>query len=147
MLSGAPVLYLRSFKADLRGQPAGPSGGGALPALIVQLSRKSFEDKLAAALSNIGPFIAVGSPWEQDPPSGAARLYLSNEEWKPRVEELLNAAACVVIQAGGSPGLVWELETIVHKCDPTKVVIALPSGTVESSVDCNDSLFTSGLVR
>ncbi|HEV3040935.1 MAG TPA: hypothetical protein VHA33_24420 [Candidatus Angelobacter sp.] len=129
-----PVLYLRSFKADARGQPQAVPG--ALPTFLVQLSRKSFEEKLARTLDSIGPFIAIGDPKESVPPSGAARLYLSNEEWQERVTELLDRAGFIVIQAGDSEGLVWELDTILKKCDPTKLLIALPAGSSDRTIDC-----------
>jgi hypothetical protein len=131
-----PVLYLRSFKADGKGQPPMPLGGGLVPMLIGDVARSSFEDRLGHILSAIGPFIAIGNPEESGPPKGAARLYLSNEEWKERITELLSRAACVVVQAGSSQGLAWELETISKKCDPTKLVIGLPAGSSEKAVDC-----------
>lgn len=121
----APVLYLRSFKDDgltprmsmLRGRSKLSYAG---------LFRGTYEQKLAHALSNLGPFIAVGNPSEERPPLGAARLYANDATWKSTVAKMLGKAQLVVLHAGESDGLLWELAEIRKTVDPLKVLIALP---------------------
>ena len=44
--------------------------------------------------------VAIGKPGEDLPTPGAARIYVSDEEWKEEVKRRMRAARLVVIRAG-----------------------------------------------
>jgi hypothetical protein len=113
-----PVLYLRSFKDD-------SSWWFGMAMTMDHLQVLTEEEQIAEALGDIGPVIAVGRPGERLPPSGATRLYLTNEEWQERVAELIAKARLVVIRTGKGDGVMWELETALRTIPPQRLVLAI----------------------
>jgi hypothetical protein len=120
-----PVLYLRSFAADDRDDRT---------RRIQYLTRNrsgpedSIEEQLVRTLDKeVGPVIAIGRPGERLPPLGAARMYVQDSEWRDKVRELLQVCALVVLRAGSSPGLEWELQTSIEEVPPGKVLLLLPT--------------------
>jgi hypothetical protein len=115
-----PVLYLRPFQGE--------------EGIFVELPRKrreflddwrrnilrreseqflTLERYLADEITRvIGPFVALGNPVDFAPPSGAARMYLADDEWTSRFTDLAPRAACVIAVPGGSAQLAWELERL-----------------------------------
>jgi hypothetical protein len=108
------VLYLRSFLTD-------PSFGktGILSGWLTQ------EEQLGEALQPIGDLVAIGKPGETLPTPGAARLYASDAEWKKVVTDHMQTARLVVIRAGSSGGLLWELKEVVQVVNPKKLLILI----------------------
>jgi hypothetical protein len=121
-----PVLLLRSFADDeifLPGQSAPP------PLWAYFGTEETLEQLTAGTFSAVGPVIAIGRPGEKLPPLGAARLWVSNEEWKEQVEELLSRCRRVVMFLGdikGNDGLAWEVEKIFGLSAPEKIVLIVP---------------------
>ena len=111
-----PVLYLRPFGAD-GGQFAG-----------MYFAFRSYEEYLAQALRGVGPVVAVGSPTDdvRAPELGAARMFLRDEEWQGRVDGLIRQASLVVLHAGASPGLRWELRRVIGAGAPERLIVCLP---------------------
>lgn len=112
----APVLYLRSFTTDQ-----------------LDLARAQFwnafateETKLVANLNRIGPVIAIGRPGEKLAHLGAARLYVSDEDWQDVARRLMASARLVVIRAGVGAGLKWELAHTREELPPDKVALWFP---------------------
>jgi hypothetical protein len=103
----SPVLYLRSFEDEDR--------------LSVE------EEELARVLRHVGPFVAVGRPGEALPALGAARMYLTDDEWQGEVERLMHQASLVILLAGRTPGLGWELRKCRELLNPLRLVILIPS--------------------
>jgi len=110
-----PVLYLRSF---------GDDGTGISHRSEVVFT--SFEERIAKTLSKLGPVVAIGRPNEALPELGAARLYVSDDEWQQAVHELMGRAQLVVLRAGESEGLIWEFRTTVERLKPEQILIFLP---------------------
>jgi hypothetical protein len=115
------VLYLRAFETDA-------SFHEYLGKIIFHESIRSAisgteEEQLREALEPFGDLIAIGKPGETLPTPGAARLYASDAEWKNVVAKQMERARLVVIRAGSSAGLLWELEQAVQVLNPKKVVI------------------------
>jgi hypothetical protein len=109
------VLYLRSFLSDAKSpQLLGKPGN-------------SFEEDLVTILARVGPVIAVGEPDEELPPLGATRKYFAGD-WHGEVQRLIRSASVVVLRAGLTPGLRWEVESVVHSLWPQRVLLALPDG-------------------
>jgi hypothetical protein len=77
------VLYLRPFRSDetTRKQVLGP-----------QLTTTE-EEQLADVLRLSGELVAIGRPGESLPTPGAARIYVSDEEWKNVVKRRLGRLA------------------------------------------------------
>lgn len=120
-----PVLYLRPFSVEIE--------EGAY------YRRDSIEVLLAKELNHIGPVVAVGLPNQAPPIIGAIRLFFSDEEWKEKVEILMEISQLIIIQGGDSKGIEWEIETALKRNYAEKVAfsflhwhkISLPSHKVE----------------
>jgi len=124
----APVVYLRPFDEDCRrvhAQPVGTRIGG--PNLETSSSPASLEKVLAQALSRIGPFIAVGMPGDTLAPLGAARLYLSDDNWQAEVEALVRRAAAIVLLPETSEGTRWEIAKVMRWANPRRVLMIVPN--------------------
>jgi hypothetical protein len=133
-----PVVYLRSFQDDsvaaegtLSGGPVGALVGGAAGALMLaglDLAGgiMTEEEQLAEALKDVGPFVAVGKPGEKLPQVGASRMYLQDSEWRDKVRGLMSSASLVVLRAGKTDGLWWEVQTAPTVTGPEKIIFLLP---------------------
>lgn len=99
----SPVLYLRSFDDEY------------------QVSIE--EEVLADILGEIGPFVAIGRPEDALPPLGAYRKYLPKGPWKPHVQALIDKAQLVILVAGKTEGLSWEMAECQRRLSPEKLVV------------------------
>jgi hypothetical protein len=116
-----PVLYLRSFTAD----DLASAAMGQYGALVALLNTE--EETLAQVLAEIGPVIAIGRPEEELPHIGAARLYVSHDLWQDEVLRLMSRAGLVVLRAGDSAGLWWEVERATQLMPPERILFLLSS--------------------
>jgi hypothetical protein len=154
-----PILFLRSFGADGRGN-LNPDGFAAAALgirasvlfeklgvlgnihpiralrLAVGCACDTSEEQLARFFRKLGPFVAVGRPGEVIATSGAERLYIEEDEWKCRIVELLQRSQVIVLQPGRSRGIWWEIETCVRTLPPEKLLFCL-SG-LENSAEAYD---------
>ena len=107
------VLYLRPFRSDetTRKQVLGP-----------QLTTTE-EEQLADVLRPFGELVAIGRPGESLPTPGAARIYVSDEEWKNVVKRQMQATRLVVIRAGIGNNVLWELTQAVGTAEPQKLLV------------------------
>jgi hypothetical protein len=104
--SRPPVLVLRSFLDDQR-----PSFRDDVEAWSGQ-GELTFEEALTVRLERIGPVVALGRPGEELPSAGAAREYVPDTNWKSRIEYLLRQASVIVIIAGRTNSLTWEVQLV-----------------------------------
>jgi tetratricopeptide (TPR) repeat protein len=118
------VLYLRSFKDDVVAASVPMAGVLGLAAILLGLETE--EEQLAEAMNEVGPFVAIGKPGELLPEVGAARMYVSDNEWQSRVSELMSRALLVVLRAGETSSLWWEVKTAAEKAGPEKLIFLLP---------------------
>jgi hypothetical protein len=107
-----PILYLRSFE-DENIDPFGLVSGA--------------EGTLARVMEEVGPFVAVGRPGDQLPPLGASRSYRRDTDWQSYVLSLLDRAALVILLAGRTQGLAWELRQCAQRITPEKLVVLVPN--------------------
>jgi hypothetical protein len=124
-----PVIYLRGFQDEVRER-----GVGELLAVLWQRPvateisawgpREQIE--IAKVMQRIGPYIALGRPGEKLPEVGAAKLYVADADWQPKILEWLKKARLVVLQAGVTPGLRWEIGQMVKRLSPAKLLVILP---------------------
>jgi hypothetical protein len=111
-----PVLFLRSFVDDER-----------VRFLHAQrtLFDFSLEARLATHFFKTGPFIAVDSP-NHTAAIGAARAALSDTEWQGTVVDWMRAARLIVLFAGVSHWIRWEMRQIVELGYSRKLIILMP---------------------
>ncbi len=88
--------------------------------------RVRFEEALADSFSHYGPLIAIGKPGETLPMIGAARNYYSDGEWQATISDWIAQARLVVLVAGLTGGLRWELEAIRRSNQISKLLILMP---------------------
>jgi hypothetical protein len=107
------LLYLRPFRSDetIRKQVFGPR------------LTTSEEEQLADVLRPFGELVAIGRPGEGLPTPGAARIYVSDEEWKNVVKRQMQATRLVVITADVGENVLWELMQAVRTVEPQRLLI------------------------
>lgn len=93
----APVVYLRSFRDD---------AGAQYTTLWGRLSQ---EQQMARVLGHIGPVIALGAPGDAVPPLGAARDYVSPEQWPTWLAERMNVASLVLCRVSDTEAFWSEV--------------------------------------
>ena len=120
-----PVLYLRSFEVDQQLTVAGRGRAARAAGLLSYATSVSPEQELAFVLEGIGPVIAIGKPGERLPELGAARLYAADDQWREVVNRLMARAALVVIRAGETENLWWEVEQTLARCAPDRVLVVI----------------------
>jgi hypothetical protein len=111
----APVLLLRSFDDDALADPR-PLDFFAL----------RYEERLAHALARAGPLLGVGRPGEDLGFSGAARIYVRDEDWQPAVRYLMERAAAVLVIVGPGQGRWWELEAALSTVARERLLFFFP---------------------
>jgi hypothetical protein len=113
--SKSVVLYLRAFGTD----PSFLATANFMSGWLTE------EEQLREVLQPFGDLVAIGKPGETLPTPGAARLYASDAEWKKVVTDQMQTARLVVIRAGTSGGLVWELKEVVQVVNPKQLILIL----------------------
>lgn len=104
-----PVLFLRSFADD----NARTSQMVRTPLGRIRLARR-VEQGIAGALNMFGPLIAIGKPGEPAPAIGAARVQLSDDEWQPTVLAWMDRSQFIVMMAGATRWITWELHRVLE---------------------------------
>jgi hypothetical protein len=115
-----PVLLLRSFVDDslLVDQ--------RIKVLIDQQATVRFEEAMSAYLSAYGPFVAVGEPGQTLPQIGAARAYLTKDEWQAAVKNWIGQAGFIVMVVGATEWIRWELSQILAQSRTSELLLLLP---------------------
>jgi hypothetical protein len=128
----APVLYLRSFRSD-KDEFGGRwvRAGVSLMKGNASLGAGSKEENLVELLQGIGPVVAVGKPGETFQTLGAARMYLRDDEWQAKVEELSSSAAMSVLRVGQTNGFWWEVDRVARTINPQRILFALTENELQ----------------
>ena len=116
----APVLLLRSFADDIAGIPP----NALIPRLLWR--RKRLEETIGRQLSQAGPFVAIGKPGETLPQIGAHRLYVADTEWQDVVKSYIARAQPIILVAGKTTWVQWELANIVAASRIAHLLIVFP---------------------
>ena len=114
-----PVLYLRSFHDDHAWVVTEDTAHSD------EKKGQRIEDLLAREVAAFGPVIAVGQP-HTAVRSGAARAYFADGEWQAAVSGWVEEAQFVIIVAGFTAGVSWELERVLASGHATKLVVVFP---------------------
>ena len=124
----APILFLRSFHDDTR-QIAATRKLDDDALLLKSISNLddpvSFENELIDVVRPHGPVIAIGEPGTT-PDWGAARSFIDGEGWRETVLEWMEEAQLIVMLAGYTHGLNWELENVIKRGHQAKTVLVFP---------------------
>jgi hypothetical protein len=123
-----PIVYLRSFKDD--------NNRTFFLGLIWTLSVvaessdlfETHEEILAKVFSKYGPLVAIGRPGESLPTLGAARMYVSHEEWHGIALNLIRSAVMVIVRLGRTEGVWWEVTTALSFVRKKRLLFELSSG-------------------
>jgi hypothetical protein len=111
--TGRKVLYLRSFAED---NVVLDSGGASIV---------TADSLLGGVLRDAGPVVGLARPGDHAPPLGVATSTLdASVDWKPQIEAWIRDASLVVIQAGTTQGLLWELQTARRLCAPEQLIVS-----------------------
>jgi hypothetical protein len=130
---GAPILFLRGFDDDRfdfrRPQWQLPSRWFDLWAF-----RRNADEALVDEVAKFGPVVALGRPGEAARPFGALRHYSSDEAWKDTIVDTARQAGLIVLAAGDSPGLQWEIKMLgEEKLLPRTLVLFNPDPARDES--------------
>lgn len=114
------VLFLRAFTDD--------TGFSRVAALFTSMQPtpadlRTEEDQVARAFAPFGRMVALGSTSDRLPRLGAERHYASDQTWKAEVLAALDRAALVLLVAGAGRNLGWEVNEVVGRDDPTRLVL------------------------
>lgn len=126
------ALLLRSFADDqLRLVSALTSTGPTAPQL--NLLRTRFEEVVALAMIGAGPLVAIGRPGERLAELGAARTYWADEDWQRAVQDTAYRVERVIMIAGLTEGLAWEIGKLREWGMLRKLLVLVPPDNPERS--------------
>ena len=100
---------------------------------------------MAQVMHQIGPFVAIGKPGEPLPELGAARLYVSDDEWQSKVETLLSKSRLIIMRLGKTPGFWWEFERLMQTIPLQKVIFYVVPGSEHRYPKLRDGLRDHGI--
>jgi hypothetical protein len=114
-----PVVFLRSFAADrvrLWGK-----------AVMGKMRGKTIDEAIAPLANTVGPFVAIANPKSKLPTLGAAKSYYADDTWQSAISRWVTMAQMIVMVAGRTDGIKWEVAHIFENNAHTKLVILVPS--------------------
>lgn len=118
------TLFLRSFNDDaMKFRAPNPTVGKL--SVFSGLSVR-FEELVAFLVSDEWPLLAIGKPGESLPELGAVRTYISDADWQSEVEQTARRVGSIILVAGVTDGLSWELAHLAKWGLAQKVTILLP---------------------
>lgn len=120
------ILYLRSFEDDQLPIRTTFSARRPFFESFSISGREPFESAVAWQISAYGPVVAVGQPGVRLASLGAARQHLPADEWRPRVDRLMEDAHAIVMVVGKTEGLAWEIDRVARHGHLDKTVLITP---------------------
>ncbi|MDA1315396.1 MAG: hypothetical protein O2968_18865 [Acidobacteria bacterium] len=80
---------------------------------------------------------------------GAAKKYVANDQWQEVIRLWLEECAAVVLDAGGSAALGWEIDQVVLLVPPQRVIVmcSYTDDEYKSFVQAHSRRFPLGLPR
>ena len=117
------MLYLRSFHDDSKIKLRARATDGRI--LLERLVKISFEELVTNHLWGYGPVLAIGNPRTKGN-LWAARDYLTDESWQQTARDLMRQGSMIIAIAAATPGLAWEIGTLVELGFMPKFALLLP---------------------
>ena len=121
----SPIVFLRSFHDDFRQVKTSAEGDSASLGEITSKDAIGFEGLLSDISKPFGPFIAIARPGSA-PSAEAARAYFAGEEWRDAVVQWMDDARLLLMIAGYTDGLHWELSQTIQRGHAGKVIFLFP---------------------
>jgi hypothetical protein len=115
------VLFLRAFSDD-GGFAHVPSGHRHGPWAA---EPDTEEEQIARAVTPFGRLVGLGRPSDSLPHVGAARQYASDDDWRAQVLTGLDRADLVLLACGPGRSLRWEVEQVVSRDEPERLVLVI----------------------
>ncbi|CAN0505465.1 unnamed protein product, partial [Phaeothamnion confervicola] len=110
----------------------------------VQGRRLRLEEVISQFIGGVGPFVAIGKPGEPLPQLGAARAYLPDDGWQEVVLRWMNESRAILMVAGLTKWVDWELQQVVLHGYTSKLIVLFPPDSVENQI-LRTSKFAAGL--
>ena len=70
-------------------------------------------------------FVAIGKPGEEVATTGAARMYVGNDEWQSLVVDLLSTSQIVLLQPSSTQGVWWEVQKTIELAAPARILMCM----------------------
>jgi hypothetical protein len=118
----SPIVLLRAFRDDLLAAPC--LAGWRHFARAERPIR--LELIVANIVSSLGPFVGLGAPNERVALLGASRAQRTEMEWQGAIHEWIAAARIVVMIAGETDWLRWELGQVIAHNKVRELIILFP---------------------
>jgi hypothetical protein len=118
-----PILFLRSFQDDKFKLKERVRVAGVPTNQPIRM-----EEALGLRLRDFGPFLAVGEPGEGLPQLGAARAYLSDDQWQAAVLNWIKESRLIAMLCGPTRWIHWEMQNIIAFRRLDRVLLLLPPG-------------------
>lgn len=140
-----PIVFLRSFASDdhivpvlavasSRWEETGIRFNPLSPLFWLRTRASRFEEIVCEGLSYVAPVVAIGQPGEQLPRLGAARMYVDDTTWKQSVSDMLDQCEFACVLLGSSMGLHWELNELLRRNTPRKILLLVPQDETATQV-------------
>ncbi len=108
----SPIFFLRTFTQDT--SKAKVQTANRVLGWLTGIGRPmTLDETLLEHGSPYGPVIAIGDPKDKIPPLGAARIFVSNDDWQSVVTGLVASSKAIVMCPTGTEGVRWELDHLV----------------------------------
>jgi uncharacterized protein YciU (UPF0263 family) len=101
--------------------------------LDVWAKNRRLEEIIVRAIGRLGPAVAIARP-NVALELGAARTYMSDQEWQPEVDKWIDRAILIVVVVGATNGLESELKRIFEKGLAQKLLCIFPREGFEARV-------------
>ncbi len=124
------VLYLRAFVDDRSMIVSGGSDWWRLVEFFSFRARISLDEAVARRLGRTSSVVSIAEPASPRLylPLGAARRRVSDDEWRDFVVARMQEASLIVISAGTTEALLWEIGTATKKGCLDRLVMVVPPG-------------------
>lgn len=130
--TGETILYLRSFDDDTALVYAPVASTRWYAPVLPQ--RVRFEELVEAwTFNEAAHVVAIGRPGERRPSLGAGRSYWTDETWQEAVRRTAARCKAVIVVAGTTEGLGWEISTLSEMGVLGKTLLLLPPDTPENT--------------
>jgi hypothetical protein len=141
---GAQITLLRSFKDDEAGVDY---GGPVKPDPRWQQVR--LEPQITHELRRFGPVVAISGDARTIDRTGARRVQVNDDVWQSVVTRWIDASMMIVMLAGTTPSVRWELETIIARDRVGSLFVLFPPRTTDAlgRVENDDKIDRLGIVR
>ena len=101
---------------------------------MVQGRRLRLEEVISQFIGGVGPFVAIGKPGEPLPAAlGRPRAYLPDDGWQEVVLRWMNESRAILMVAGLTKWVDWELQQVVLHGYTSKLIVLFPPDSVEKS--------------